>query len=500
MPASAPAPLILWFRLDLRLADNPALAAAVASGRPILPVFVLDDADAGARAPGGAARWWLHRSLVALARDLDRLGSRLILRRGAVEAVLDRLIAETGAAAVHWNRRYEPWATARDTRIKAALKDRGLEAKSHAAGLLFEPWTVRTSSGGPYRVYTPFWRACRARAAEIGAPLPAPDAPLPAPAAWPESDRLDAWALSPQSPDWAGGLRAAWTPGEAGARDRLARFLDAGIDRYDAQRNLPGRPGTSGLSPHLHWGEIGPRQVWHAVVDRLAAAGRDLDGDAEVFVKEIVWREFAHHLLFHAPTLPDRPMDPRFAAFPWADDPDGAQERAWQRGRTGYPIVDAGMRELWHTGWMHNRVRMIVASFLVKHLLLPWQAGEAWFWDCLVDADLASNSASWQWVAGCGADAAPYFRIFNPVLQGEKFDPDGRYVRHWVPEVADLPDRWLHKPWQAPPLVCREAGLRLGRDYPAPIVDHKTARQRALDAYAMIKTGATAGTATGAAA
>ncbi|MEQ8967304.1 MAG: deoxyribodipyrimidine photo-lyase [Azospirillaceae bacterium] len=490
-PDSRPpdSPIIVWFRLDLRLADNPALRAAVDSGRRVVPLFILDDADAGPWKPGGATRWWLHGSLERLAADLAERGAPLVLRAGKAADVLDTLIEETGAGAVAWNRRYEPWAIARDKEIKAALKDRGLDVASHDAALLFEPWTVETKTGGPYKVYTPFWRACRARAEEIARPAAAPRA-VPGLDPAPASEALENWGLRPTKPDWAGGLRETWTPGEAGARARLDRFLDEAAARYDDRRNRPDLPGTSGLSPHLHWGEIGPRRVWHAVEHARAEAGGAAGEAMEAFLQEIVWREFSYHLLYHFPDLPDEPLDDRFAGFPWADDPDGRLVRAWQRGRTGYPVVDAGMRELWTTGWMHNRVRMITASFLVKHLLQPWQAGEAWFWDTLVDADLASNSASWQWVAGCGADAAPYFRIFNPVLQGEKFDPDGTYVRHWVPEIAALPDKYLHKPWEAPSAALDRAGVILGETYPAPVVDHKQARRRALDAFETIKTGA----------
>ncbi len=477
-------PTILWFRQDLRLADNQAAAAALAGGGPVVPVFILDDDTPGDWRPGGASRWWLHHSLSRLGEALAARGSRLILARGVAGPVLDRLVAATGAVRVVWTRCYEPAAIRRDTAVKAALKARGVAAESHPGALLFEPWTVTTAGGTPYRVYTPFWRACRA-AGVAGSPVPAPER-LPAPAAWPESEALDAWGLRPTAPDWSGGLAAAWTPGEDGAQARLATFLDRPLGRYADQRDRPDLPGTSGLSPHLHWGEIGPRQIWRAVEHRVDS-GR-LDGktaQAEKFLKEIVWREFSYNLLYHFPEIADTPLDARFAAFPWRTD--DAALAAWQRGRTGYPIVDAGMRQLWAVGWMHNRVRMIVASFLVKHLLLPWQAGEAWFWDTLVDADLASNAASWQWVAGCGADAAPYFRIFNPVLQGCKFDPDGTYVRRWVPELATLDTAWLHAPWEAPAGTLDRAGIRLGRDYPQPIVDHRSARARALAVFEQIK-------------
>lgn len=477
----SPAPTIVWLRQDLRLVDNPTLIAAAAEGRPVVPVYILDTAGEGAWPPGGATKWWLHHSLAALARDLDTRGSRLVLRRGAAAAVLDALVAETGAASVFWNRRYEPAAIARDTAIKKALETRGIVAKSFNASLLFEPWTVRNKAGAPYRVFTQFWKTCLA-GDEPPLPVPAPNR-LAAPAAWPKSDALDSWKLLPTKPDWAGGLRDNWTPGEAGANARLDRFLDAAVETYKEDRNRPDLEGTSRLSPHLHFGEIGPRQCFHAA---RARAGRSKG--AEHFLSELGWREFSHHLLYQRPDLPETALRDDFRGFPWADD--AANLAAWQRGRTGYPIVDAGMRELWHTGWMHNRVRMIVASFLVKHLLLPWQRGEEWFWDTLVDADLANNAASWQWVAGCGADAAPYFRIFNPILQGAKFDPEGAYTRRWVPELAKLPTDHLFAPWEAPQSTLRAAGIELGTDYPKPLVDHGTARARALAAFQSLREAA----------
>jgi len=471
------APTLLWFRLDLRLTDNPALAAAVAAGRPVIPVFVLDDADAGSRAMGGASRWWLHHSLAALAEALSTRGVGLVLRRGPAAEVIRRLVEETGAAAVFWNRRYEPWASRRDAAIKTDLRNRGVEVRSFNSALLREPWEIETRTGGPYKVFTPFWKALRATV-ETATPTP-PPARLPAPARMPAGDTLGDWALTPSRPDWADGLRAAWVPGEVAALKRLDTFLDEPVLDYARKRDLPAEPATSRLSPHLHFGEIGPRQAWHAAVTRHEP------GRTDKFLSELAWREFAHHLLYHFPDLPDAPLRPEFAGFPWADDKQGL--RAWQRGRTGYPIVDAGLRELWATGWMHNRVRMIVASFLIKDLLIPWQAGEAWFWDTLVDADLANNAASWQWVAGCGADAAPFFRVFNPSLQGAKFDPDGAYVRRWVPELAGLPDAAIHTPWAARPLDLADSGIRLGRDYPTPIVDHAAARDRALAAFKQLR-------------
>ncbi|MCA8932682.1 MAG: deoxyribodipyrimidine photo-lyase, partial [Rhodospirillaceae bacterium] len=443
----------------------------------VVPVFILEEGGEGApRRLGGALRWWLAGSLAALSNELAARGARLILRRGDPAAVLGELAAATKATSVHWNRRYDPAGAARDGDVEQALTGRGLEVETFNAGLLAEPWEISTGSGRPYQVFKPFWVALRNRIAGVVAEA-APPA-IPAPERWPESDALDAWGLLPTRPDWAGGLRAAWVPGEAAAQALLAAFLDGPILDYQDRRDLPGEAATARLSPHLHWGEIGPRQIWAAATGRFAGSG-----DAEragAFLRQLAWREFCCHLLHHFPRLPDANLQAKFDAMAWTDDAEALA--AWQRGQTGYPIVDAGMRELWATGWMHNRVRMVVASFLTKHLLIHWRHGEAWFWDTLVDADLANNVANWQWVAGCGADAAPFFRIFNPVLQGQKFDPHGAYVRRWVPELAELDDGHLHEPWRAPPMVLRAAGIVLGRDYPPPMVDHKRARQRALDA------------------
>ncbi|MGB0747684.1 MAG: cryptochrome/photolyase family protein [Magnetospiraceae bacterium] len=480
-------PVIFWFRRDLRLHDNPGLIAAQGSGRPIIPLYIRDDEDGGDWAPGAASNWWLHGSLASLARDLETLGNGLILRSGPARAVLDAVSRETGATAIYWNRRYEPWAVARDKKIKAALSDRGLEVVSCQASLLREPWEIRNQQGQPYKVFTPFWKTLRALGPQ-GSPL-APPERLPALTARPISEELESWRLRPTEPDWAMGLREAWDPGEAGAGKRLESFLEQAVFDYKDQRDLPGITGTSRLSPHLHFGEIGPRQVWHAATTAaLAATGAPMPRGVETFLSEIAWREFSHHLLFQFPDLPTAPLRPEFSRFSWEEDDPGLS--AWQRGQTGYPIVDAGMRELWATGWMHNRVRMIVASFLIKDLLIPWQRGEAWFWDTLVDADLANNAASWQWVAGCGADAAPYFRVFNPITQGEKFDPEGAYIRQWVPELAKLPKAVIHQPWSANPLDLAEAGLALGREYPLPIVDHAMARKRALERFNRLKSNA----------
>lgn len=474
---------IVWFRLDLRLEDNPALHAAVQRGAPVVPVFIWSPEEEGKWAPGGASRCWLHQTLTALSERLAKAGSRLVVRMGTrAKDVLEDLLRETSADTVYWNRRYEPAVVKRDTAIKSALTKRGIAVESFNSALLFEPWEIRNKQGAPFQVFTPFWKSCLG-AAPPNVPLPTPKR-IPAPKVWPASDELKSLALEP-AVDWAKGIRAAWTPGENGAHKQLDRFLQA-IGKYSEDRDRPDREGTSRLSPHLHFGEIGPRQIWHAVREHTALSTiKGIARGEEKFLSEVGWREFAHHLLFHFPHTTDKPLRENFARFPWMKG--GAHLRAWQRGLTGYPIVDAGMRELWSTGWMHNRVRMIVASFLTKDLLLPWQEGANWFWDTLVDADLASNTLGWQWTAGCGADAAPYFRIFNPTTQGMKFDPNGEYVRTWVPELARLDAQWIHDPAHAPGNVLTAAGVTLGKTYPYPIVDHSEARARALEAFSAIK-------------
>jgi deoxyribodipyrimidine photo-lyase len=482
---SASTPLVIWFRQDLRLTDNPALAAAAASGRPVIALYILDT-DTRDWAMGAATQWWLHHSLAALDAALrQRYGLALTLRRGRPADILAALLRETGADTVHWNRVYEPAGIARDTAIKATLQGVGITVETHNAALLFEPWTVKTRAGGWFKVFTPFWRTCLSLPSPVPGRAPDRIAPYTTPLA---SDALPDWHLLPTRPDWAGGLRDSWTPGEAGAAARLQDFIDQDLHRYADGRDRPDLHCTSRLSPHLHFGEIGPRQVWQAVRMAAERGGAGITGSAAKFLAELGWREFCHHLLFHFPALPQQNFRADFDAFPWNPRPDLVA--AWQRGRTGYPIVDAGMRQLWHSGWMHNRVRMIAASFLIKHLLQDWRVGEAWFWDTLVDASLANNAGGWQWVAGSGADAAPYFRIFNPVLQGEKFDPAGRYVRRWLPELAGLPDKYIHKPWMAPEAVLNQSGLVLGRDYPQPLVDHDAARKAALAAFAALRNDA----------
>jgi deoxyribodipyrimidine photo-lyase len=472
---------IVWLRQDLRLDDQPALATAVAAGGPVVPVFIWAPDEEGAWPPGGASKWWLRQSLAQLQRALEKLGSRLILRMGESQATLLSLAKEVNAATVVWNRRYEPAIIARDTKIKNVLREHGLRVDSHNGSLLFEPWTVATRQATPFQVFTPFWKACLALP-EPPSPIPAPTH-LPAPSKWPKSCSLADLKLEPTI-DWAAGIRAAWKPGEAGAFERLAQFFAQAVGTYSVDRDRPNLDGTSRLAPYLHFGEISPRRVWHEVRRQLRESKRDIAAGSEVFLREIGWREFAYHLLFHFSHSPEQPLRQDFSRFPWRDDP--VAFRAWRRGRTGYPLVDAGMRQLWISGSMHNRVRMVVASFLVKDLLIRWQDGAAWFWDTLVCADLANNTLGWQWTAGCGADAAPYFRIFNPISQGQKFDPQGDYVRKWVPELAALPAAWIHKPWEAPLDVLDQAGVTLGKTYPHPIIDHGFARKRALDALATI--------------
>ncbi len=478
-------PTLLWFRQDLRLQDNPALEAAVARGGPVVPIYVLDDAAEERWSPGGAARWWLHHSLAALDAALRERGSRLILARGESAAVLRAAARATGADAIYWNRRYEPSAVARDAKLKQEFAAAGFNAKSFNGALLNEPHAIANKQGRPFQVFTPYWRHCLTL--PVAAPVKTPEGKFRPPAAWPKSVELAELGLLPRI-DWTASMHATWEPGEAGAQKRLRRFLTRALDGYDERRNTPADDGTSMLSSHLHFGEIGPRQIWAAIQARSRDTGVfPPSKGAGVFLAEIGWREFAHHLLFHFPQTPAQPLREEFARFPWAADPGGGKLRAWQQGRTGYPLVDAGMRQLWHTGWMHNRVRMVVASFLVKHLRLSWTHGAAWFWDTLVDADLANNTLGWQWSAGCGADAAPYFRIFAPVLQGVKFDPAGDYVRHWVPELAKMPAEHIHAPWEAPLHVLAAAGVTLGKNYPHPIVDHATARAEALAALKQLR-------------
>lgn len=479
---------IMWFRNDLRVADNPALAAAAASGHPLICLYIHDEETPGLRRLGGAARWWLHGSLAALASSLEKRGASLTIVRGAAEAIFAALLESRALRSAFWNRRYDTAGVATDARIKARLKDNDVSCQSFNGSLLHEPWETATAAGTPMRVFGPFWRAAQAKGD--------PAAPTPAPrklkgATWRNVKNVAAVSLSslqlqPSKPNWAKAFPTRWTPGEDGARERIADFIDEALHGYAAARDRPDKDGSSRLSPHLRFGEISPRQIWHSIVQkRLSQTDAAPASDAAKFLTELGWREFSYHLLFHNPELATKNFQPRFDRFPWRASEEHLN--AWRKGLTGYPIVDAGMRQLWSIGWMHNRVRMIAASFLIKHLLIDWRDGEQWFWDTLVDADPANNPASWQWVAGTGADAAPYFRVFNPTLQGEKFDPGGVYVREWVPELSALPNDLIHRPWAATAEELRAADIALGETYPKPIVDHAAARARALSALSSIK-------------
>ena len=473
--------IIVWFRQDLRRADNPALHYAYEESAHILPVYILDDENAGDWKRGAASRWWLHHSLKQFDKDLS---GHLAFFKGKADDILPKLAKEISADAVVWNRCYEPWRIKRDKDIKSTLEDDGIEAKSFKGMLIWEPWTIETKTGGPYKVFTPFYKNGCLGSGELADPLQAPErlTYLDKPSG---VCTLDELSLLPDDVRWDQKMEQHWTIGENGAWDALMDFIDAGASSYDEDRNIPDKDNTSRLSPHLHNGEISPRQIWHEIRKRQNA-GALPDKHVKTYLSEIGWREFSYNLLYHfKERITDKPLMEKFEAFPW-DKNKEALER-WQKGQTGYPIVDAGMRQLWEEGWMHNRVRMIVGSFLVKHLLLHWSEGEKWFWDTLVDADLASNSASWQWIAGCGADAAPYFRIFNPITQGEKFDPNGDYTRKWVPELKDMPTKYLFKPWEADAETLKKAGVELGETYPDPIVDHSEAREKALSAYDKVK-------------
>ena len=484
-------PALVWFRHDLRLADNPALSAAVERGGPVVCVYVLDDETPGAWALGGASRWWLHHALIALNADLEQAGNRLILLRGKAETVIAEVAAEVKAGAVFWNRSYAPYDKEPDARLKTGLKNSGIDARSFNGNLVSEPVSVRNKSGGVFKVFTPYWKTISTF--EVSGPLPAPSSiptgsPIPSGALG-----LADLDLLPTAPDWSAGLAASWTPGEAGAKARYEAFVagdgqGGGLENYEDGRNRPDLDACSKLSPFLKFGHVSPRQLWHWMLADMVSAPK-LEEPGWAFLREIGWREFSYYLLHHFPTLPSNNWRPEFDRFPWSENHEGYQ--AWCKGKTGYPMVDAGMRQLWQTGWMHNRVRMITGSFLVKHQLLPWQLGERWFWDTLVDADIASNSASWQWVAGCGADASPYFRVFNPITQGPKFDPKAKFIRRFVPELANLDDKSLFEPWNADPLLLQAGGVSLGKTYPRPIVDHAAARARALAAYETIKKPAT---------
>ncbi|RDS79666.1 deoxyribodipyrimidine photo-lyase [Dyella monticola] len=463
---------IVLFRRDLRLNDNPALSAAYASHSRVLPLYIHTENEDAPWQLGGASRWWLHHSLRALHEQLRERGGQLHLCKGNTLPSLRDVIEHSGTRAVYWNRRYEPAAIARDTHVKQALREQGIEVHSYSATLWREPWQVQTKQDAPYRVFTPYWRSVRPTLSVVE-PLPEPTG-----VEWadiPGSAPLEAFELLPRIP-WYKAFGESWCPGERGAWDMLELFCDDALRDYAAARDRPARHGTSRLSPHLHFGEISPQQIFHALHRHAQRIDTRRRPDIEPYLRELGWREFAYHLLYHFPRTPVESFNPRFADFPWAPD-DDALLRRWQQGRTGIPLVDAGMRELWQTGWMHNRVRMVVASLLTKNLRQHWLHGARWFWDTLVDADLANNTLGWQWVAGCGADAAPYFRIFNPVSQAQKFDPDGTYLRRWLPELAQLPNDLLHEPW-------KDASVAQRTGYLPPMLNLQASRAAALGAYA----------------
>lgn len=469
---------LMWFRQDLRLADNPALLDALTAG-DVLPVYILDDKNSADMKMGAASRWWLYHSLCALN---ESIGGRLQFFCGAADQVIEELCLHYDIKSVYWNRCYEPWRIRRDKKIKTNLKLKGVEVNTFNGSLLWEPWQVSKKDGTPYKVFTPYYKkGCLCNATPVALPLPTPATELlnsKVVRLQASSLTVDDLCLLPCVP-WDVPLRACWHIGELGAHEAKKMFFENSVSDYENGRNYPAQQKISRLSPRLHWGEISPRQLWQA------SHIHGDDDNIERFKIELGWREFSYYQLYHSPTLMRDNLQKSFDAFPWRHNEEKLIR--WQQGNTGYPIVDAGMRELWQTGFMHNRVRMIVASFLVKNLLIHWRHGADWFWNCLVDADLASNSASWQWVAGCGADAAPYFRIFNPIIQGEKFDKQGEYTLRYVPELAALPDKYLFKPWEAPLKLLQHAGIELGVTYPQPIVDIKASRQAALAAYQQSK-------------
>ena len=473
-------PILLWHRHDLRLADHPALCWAAKKGC-VVPVYIFE--NSAPHPMGAASKWWLHEALRDLANSYKQFGIDLILRRGSVGEVLLALAEETDARSITWTRSYEPASWQNDQDLENTLKVNGLEVKIHGGYTLFEPERIHTNGGTPFKVFTPFSKACFS-APDVGAPLSVPDRLQGTISV--ATDSLDDWSLVPRKAVWPESLAANWIVGEKAAHEKLHYFIENILSNYKTGRDRPDHDYTSRLSPYLHFGQISPRQVW-ARLRYLDVQLPQSGGNIERYLLELLWREFSWHLIHNFPSMLKHPLNPAFKNFPWKEDETGLV--AWQKGLTGYPIVDAGMRQLWQTGWMHNRVRMIVASFLIKDLLIDWRQGMSWFWDTLVDADLGSNTASWQWVAGCGADAAPYFRIFNPVLQGLKFDPHGDYVRRYIPELGKLDTAYIHEPWKAPLSALSEAGISLGTTYPRPIIDHARARERALAALAHCRHG-----------
>lgn len=476
-------PVIVWFRLDLRLADNPALVAAAETGCPVIPVYIWSPKEEGTWSPGSASCYWLHHALLSLDKELRNKGSKLIHRAGPCQSSLQKIISETGADKVYWNRCYEPAAINRDQHIKRVLREQGITVNSFNSHLLHEPHTIRNKQGGPFKVFTPFWK--HYHTLEIPEPVKLPKTGLSAPEKWPTSEKITGFGLVPKI-KWYKTIYDTWDMSSAGALNRIRIFFRNSVQSYPTDRDFPAIDGISRISPWLHFGQISTRQIWHMVHEYEQNQGRITPSKAvQSYLRQLIWREFACHLLFHFPHTPDQPLYEKFKQFPWQKNKKYLT--AWQKGMTGYPVVDAGMRELWQTGWMHNRVRMITGSFLVKDLLIHWREGAKWFWDTLVDADLANNTMGWQWVAGCGADAAPYFRIFNPVTQGERFDPEGMYVKRWIPELSALDIKYIHKPWQAPAEILKQSGITLGKTYPCPIVDHAEARNKALAYYQQVK-------------
>jgi deoxyribodipyrimidine photo-lyase len=467
---------IVWFRQDLRLTDNPALYYAAKQYSHILPLYILDENLPWS--PGAAQQWWLHHSLHALQQQFKKLGLTLILKRGAPSKILLSLCKEHKIAAVYWNRCYEPAVIERDKSIEEDLNKNAIKVTSYNGSLLIEPWEISNKQGSYFKVFTPFYNQLN-RQIIIGTPLPKPNLKRMNNI---QSDQLSSWQLLPTKPNWAIGFERIWQPGELAAQEKLDDFIAQNLVNYTSDRDFPAKNGTSELSPYLHFGEISPKQIGHCIKQEVE---NTFSYQVEQFLRQLAWREFSYHFLYHFPGFPEENFQKKFDYFTWATNKKLLN--AWQRGQTGYPIVDAGMRELWSTGYMHNRVRMITASFLTKHLLIDWRKGAKWFWDTLVDADLANNSMGWQWVAGSGVDASPYYRIFNPILQGKKFDPDGQYVKQWVPELKQLSNKYLHQPWQASSKILKIAGINLGKDYPKPVVEHDFARNRALQYYRKLK-------------
>ena len=469
---------VMWFRQDLRLADNPALTNALEDGKT-LPIFIFDDFNSKEHVNGAASKWWLHHSLSKLNKSLK---NKLCFFIGNPIDILDEIHKQFEISNIFWSRCYEPWRIKRDKKIKKHFNDQNVNVNTFNGSLLWEPWNIAKKDGTPYKVFTPYYRKGCLNSEKPRMPLPIPD--LSNLTSIDDHNlKIEDLDLMPKQ-NWHKKMTSLWSPGEEGALSKIDEFIINGLNDYKEGRNFPFKKNVSQLSPHLHFGEVSPNQVWYRAKTKEGKLG--IKKDLDHFLSELGWREFSFNLLYHFPFLPKENLQKKFDNFPWDNDKDKLKK--WQKGLTGYPIVDAGMQELWQTGYMHNRLRMVVGSFLVKNLLLHWHHGERWFWDCLIDADLASNSAGWQWIAGSGADAAPYFRIFNPITQGQKFDPDGKYTRKYLPVLNDMPDKFLFNPWEAPEDVLRSAGVKLGENYPLPIVEIGSSRQKALEAFATTKT------------